>query len=464
MSEPRESGETNETAKPAEPSVGDQIEAWDRAVDMVAAAAEVASPSGPYPGVATIAHIHPPWSQEQVDALNDYQHKGEFHPFTCGKDRSDEAHRKYAAENNESDFGILFATPDGWVCPVPGCGYAQKWAHAFMARSPAEEAAQIWENMTDEDRERVWKHSAAFVLPGQSWAVRRELERLAKAWGDARVPADTSKVDQDSGQVAVQAETEVEEAARIERSEWRPALVIGGEASIPQRARNFAFYKRLQDGTPGSLREGGLKDFVFNVPMPDVLSIGGPEPGEVTFRLKPESDCYDRLVRYVVDHCATNDPVDAEVERLKELVNRTLDERNAAMRFETALRMAVEEHLPPRAGEHADTDDVARIAEAGQLLKQSRFELSETMASLRELAQELSEPATGMAWDVAMRCRYAVRGLQDALVITRNSCDFRGKKIAQLKKKLATKAKRQAPARRKTKPKLAAKRRTKGGR
>ncbi len=71
-----------------------------------------------------------PWSEEQVAALNQYQRGGQYHPFTCGGDRSDDDHVAYAAAHGE-DNGQLVATKDGWVCPV--CGYRQTWTHAFMA-------------------------------------------------------------------------------------------------------------------------------------------------------------------------------------------------------------------------------------------------------------------------------------------------------------------------------------------
>jgi hypothetical protein len=78
--------------------------------------------------------IETPWSDDQVKNLNAFQRKGTFHPFTCGNDRSDEAHKRYAEEHNEHDTGLLVAGNDGWRCPVPGCGYTQGWAHAFMAQ------------------------------------------------------------------------------------------------------------------------------------------------------------------------------------------------------------------------------------------------------------------------------------------------------------------------------------------
>lgn len=74
--------------------------------------------------------IYPPWTQEQVDALNAYQRSGQYHPFTCGRDRGNAAHRAYADERGE-DLGQLVATVNGWKCPV--CDYRQEWAHDFMA-------------------------------------------------------------------------------------------------------------------------------------------------------------------------------------------------------------------------------------------------------------------------------------------------------------------------------------------
>jgi hypothetical protein len=58
------------------------------------------------------------WTPEQVAALNEYQQDGRFHPYTCGR------------RDDHLDDSVLVATPDGWVCPHPGCGYTQKWAYA----------------------------------------------------------------------------------------------------------------------------------------------------------------------------------------------------------------------------------------------------------------------------------------------------------------------------------------------
>jgi hypothetical protein len=72
-----------------------------------------------------------PWTEEQVTKLNDFQKNRSYHPFTCGGDRGDEAHRIHATINGEEDWGILIATKDGWVCPV--CDYKQDWALDWMA-------------------------------------------------------------------------------------------------------------------------------------------------------------------------------------------------------------------------------------------------------------------------------------------------------------------------------------------
>lgn len=75
--------------------------------------------------------IESPWTDEQVKNLNAFQMNGKMHPFTCGGDRMDDAHRAYV-DKNGGDYGQLVATKDGWVCPV--CGYEQNWAHGFMAK------------------------------------------------------------------------------------------------------------------------------------------------------------------------------------------------------------------------------------------------------------------------------------------------------------------------------------------
>lgn len=64
-----------------------------------------------------------PFTPEQVHHLNQWQHLPNVHPFTCGGDRKN--------ANHLDGEGILVATRAGWLCVY--CGYAQDWAHAFMA-------------------------------------------------------------------------------------------------------------------------------------------------------------------------------------------------------------------------------------------------------------------------------------------------------------------------------------------
>lgn len=56
-----------------------------------------------------------PWTEDEVQSLNDYQDARMMHPFTCG--------------NNSND--VLEATADGWICLF--CEYIQDWAHLWMA-------------------------------------------------------------------------------------------------------------------------------------------------------------------------------------------------------------------------------------------------------------------------------------------------------------------------------------------
>jgi hypothetical protein len=61
--------------------------------------------------------IHAPFTDEQVQRLNEFQQRGDVHPFTCG--------------NTHDEPSVLIALNDGWHCWT--CGYTQTWAHAFMA-------------------------------------------------------------------------------------------------------------------------------------------------------------------------------------------------------------------------------------------------------------------------------------------------------------------------------------------
>ena len=93
----------------------------------------------------------PVFSSEEVDALNQHQMSGQFHPFTCPND-GDESHimyefnKEHAGENYDDyikeqkkvvnypemmfNQTSLVATENGFICPV--CDYKQNWAHNFM--------------------------------------------------------------------------------------------------------------------------------------------------------------------------------------------------------------------------------------------------------------------------------------------------------------------------------------------
>lgn len=101
--------------------------------------------------------IRPPWTLEQVSALNDYQRSGVMHPFTCG--------HEHPAHPN----AILTAMPDGWRCHVLGCDYEQDWAHEFMA-NPAK-----WPQFPFGERHGPTPQEAASALRGVPQASGGEL-------------------------------------------------------------------------------------------------------------------------------------------------------------------------------------------------------------------------------------------------------------------------------------------------
>lgn len=74
--------------------------------------------------------VDAPFLPDQVASMNAYQMSGQGHPFTCGNDRKDEAHRAYQGLHG-GDFGQLLATETGWICPV--CGYQQSWGWLWMS-------------------------------------------------------------------------------------------------------------------------------------------------------------------------------------------------------------------------------------------------------------------------------------------------------------------------------------------
>lgn len=63
-----------------------------------------------------------PWTADQVDALNRFQHCKYVHEFTCPADHEGGGDR------------TLVATRAGWICPH--CDYRQGWAHEVMLEEP----------------------------------------------------------------------------------------------------------------------------------------------------------------------------------------------------------------------------------------------------------------------------------------------------------------------------------------
>ena len=59
---------------------------------------------------------------QSVEGRNKRQNCNLLHPYTCGNNRTDEAHKAYQKEHG-GDFGQLGAVENGWLCPV--CGYTQ---------------------------------------------------------------------------------------------------------------------------------------------------------------------------------------------------------------------------------------------------------------------------------------------------------------------------------------------------
>ncbi|MBO0719048.1 MAG: hypothetical protein J2P55_17195 [Rhizobiales bacterium] len=72
--------------------------------------------------------IRAPWSTDEIAALNRYQRRGMFHPFTCPHHTG-----------MEGDDRMLFATRDGWICAH--CDYRQDWAHRAMLTAPEQHIA-----------------------------------------------------------------------------------------------------------------------------------------------------------------------------------------------------------------------------------------------------------------------------------------------------------------------------------
>lgn len=62
-----------------------------------------------------------PWTEDEVNSLNEYQHSGLFHPFTGVNEN---------APSGEDD--VLIATEEGWASSFTP-SYQQTWAWKWMA-------------------------------------------------------------------------------------------------------------------------------------------------------------------------------------------------------------------------------------------------------------------------------------------------------------------------------------------
>lgn len=97
---------------------------------------------------------------------------------------------------------------------------------------------------------------------------------------------------------------------------WVPVLEIGGEATLLQRARNAALYRRLRDGDgTGDFKSSGLAGFVYEVPIERLRF--SPKGDSFSFRLEETDECFTRLLHVISDHFDTKCDADDEVTRLR---------------------------------------------------------------------------------------------------------------------------------------------------
>jgi hypothetical protein len=71
-----------------------------------------------------------PWTSDQVESLNGWQHCRQVHPFT-------------GSEGPDGENVVLIATSNGWV-EREGGPVVQTWAHVFMADWSWMESLNFW--------------------------------------------------------------------------------------------------------------------------------------------------------------------------------------------------------------------------------------------------------------------------------------------------------------------------------
>ena len=80
-----------------------------------------------------------PWNDWQVEMIKYHQSSGLYHPYTCGR------------EHGEAT--VLAVRSEGFVCPVLGCEYTQKWCHSFnVIRQAASRGPEViyWDKIGGE--------------------------------------------------------------------------------------------------------------------------------------------------------------------------------------------------------------------------------------------------------------------------------------------------------------------------
>jgi hypothetical protein len=117
--------------------------------------------------------IREPLELAPIKALNRSQRDPSCNPLTCGGSRGDEAHRRYAEEHGDRNAGLLVATPDGWVCPVPGCGYRQAFGLRPWSSAAEEQGMRIGPVTVDDMR-----HAAAEVERRESCVPANRMAAL----------------------------------------------------------------------------------------------------------------------------------------------------------------------------------------------------------------------------------------------------------------------------------------------
>ncbi len=197
--------------------------------------------------------IEAPFSDEQVQALNEYQvgaivdwPMASGHPFTCAS-RGDGQHSREGG-----DLGLLIATSAGWICPA--CGYTQDWAHEGMA------SAATLGQQRDFDIGRTSAWSTAWLHTKLAGYIKAygNLYANPRYWQDARRPAEENR----------QAEHLRTAIETMLASLHRAAMVLEGVETRPGRARAIS-----ATWTPAKAA----------LPMPgkpiDILMQDGPEVG-----------------------------------------------------------------------------------------------------------------------------------------------------------------------------------------